>query len=45
MSTKRSLGQVVSIAFALSQDNQVHINEIKWLRNEIKKWFFNLFKF
>ncbi|EQC43617.1 hypothetical protein [Bacteriovorax sp. DB6_IX] len=43
--SKRTLSQVLSIAFALSKAEEVGINEIKWLRNEVKRWAHNLISF
>ncbi len=45
MITKKSLSQVMSIAFALSKASEVGVNEITWFRNELKRWAANLAKF
>lgn len=44
-STKKSLSQVMSIAFALSKASEVGVNEIKWFRSEMKRWFTNRISF
>lgn len=41
--SKKSIGQIMSIIQAISTDNNVTNQEIKWLRKEIKNWFFGIF--
>ncbi len=41
---KRTYSQLMSIIFSLSKADNVGINEIKWLRKEMKNWLVSIFK-
>ena len=41
MKKKLTLSAIVSILIALAKSDNVNKEEIKWLRNEISRWFFS----
>jgi hypothetical protein len=40
--TKKSFTQVMTIAFSIAMAPDTGMNEIKWFRSELKRWFNNI---